>query len=108
MLTNDTLPYMTEKIAFKVITSVMQAASREGLSIAVAVVDSAGQLFAFQQSRDAFPASIELSIAKAKTSAKLRRTLRICSITWKKDGYLIWPYQVHYPSRGEFLCSCEA
>lgn len=74
MLTHDTLPYMTEKIALKVITSVMQAASREGLSIAVAVVDSAGQLFAFQRSRDAFPASIELSIAKAKTSAKFRRS----------------------------------
>ena len=63
------MPRMTELEASDLAARAMDAALRKGLHIAVAVVDSAGQLMVFRRDRDAFPASIELAIAKARTAA---------------------------------------
>lgn len=48
-------------------------AASMGLEVAVAVVDEACQLLAFQRHHGAFPAAIDLAQAKARTAAGFRR-----------------------------------
>jgi len=87
------MPRMTELEASDLAARAMDAALRKGLHIAVAVVDSAGQLLVFRRDRDAFPTSIELAIAKARTAATFRRDTKAMqqSLEQGRLSYLALP-----------------
>ena len=54
--------------------TVLQAAQQRNASSAIAVVDPAGDLLAFQRMDSVHPASADLAIDKARTAARLQRS----------------------------------
>ena len=48
-------------------------ARRNNWNVSIAVVDASGALLAFQRMDDASPASVDLSIGKARTAARFKR-----------------------------------
>jgi glc operon protein GlcG len=59
--------------AKKVLQAAEKGAEQRNATAAVAVVDPAGDLLAFQRMEDVRPASVDLAIEKARTAARLRR-----------------------------------
>lgn len=64
---------LSSEAAGGLVADALAMATSLGLEVAVAVVDEAGQLLAFQRHRRAFPAAIDLAQAKARTAATFRR-----------------------------------
>lgn len=64
---------LSSEAAGGLVADALTMAASQGLEVAVAVVDEAGQLLAFQRHRRAFPAAIDLAHAKARTAAAFRR-----------------------------------
>jgi glc operon protein GlcG len=56
-----------------VLRAARQSAQQRNASSAIAVVDPAGDLLAFERMDGARPASVDLAIGKARTAARLRR-----------------------------------
>ena len=73
-LTDMSLIPSTELIA-----KVLACGTENGWKLSVAVVNSEGNLIAFQRADDAFVGSIDLSIAKAKSSNAFRRPTKAFS-----------------------------
>jgi glc operon protein GlcG len=59
--------------AEKVLQAAEESAERRNATSAVAVVDPAGDLLAFQRMDGVRPASVDLAIEKARTAARLQR-----------------------------------
>lgn len=81
------MPCLTAQGASEIVSSAMRAASHQGLRVAVAVVDSAGLLLAFQRDREAFSASVELAMAKAKTAAAFQKSTQIMQQSLEQGRY---------------------
>jgi glc operon protein GlcG len=56
-----------------VLRAARESAQQRNASSAIAVVDPAGDLLAFERMDGARPASVDLAIGKARTAARLRR-----------------------------------
>ncbi len=59
--------------ARRILDAAVAEAQRQGLKVAVAVVDAGGVLLAFQRADDAMPASAEAAIGKAASSVHFAR-----------------------------------
>jgi uncharacterized protein GlcG (DUF336 family) len=55
------------------LTAAIEEARRNQWGVSIAVVDASGALLAFQRLDDSHPASVDLSIGKARTAARFRR-----------------------------------
>ncbi|WP_092950722.1 GlcG/HbpS family heme-binding protein [Paracidovorax konjaci] len=86
-------PCLAADQAAEVVARAMEMAAQRRLDIAVAVVDGAGHLLAFQRDARAFPASVELAIAKARTAALFRRDTQAMQESLEKGrlSYLALP-----------------
>ncbi|CAM3424879.1 GlcG/HbpS family heme-binding protein [Paracidovorax anthurii] len=84
---------MTDEQALEVAAKATDAAQGRGLQVAVAVVDAAGLLLAFRRHDDAFPASVDLAIGKARTAASFRRSTQAMqeSLEQGRASYLAMP-----------------
>ncbi|WP_271465720.1 GlcG/HbpS family heme-binding protein [Acidovorax sp. NCPPB 4044] len=91
--TESAAPGLAGDQAAGLVARAMEMAAQRGLDIAVAVVDSAGHLLAFQRDARAFPASVELAIAKARTAAMFRRDTQAMQESLEKGrlSYLALP-----------------
>lgn len=84
---------MSSETAAQLAEHALAMAASLGLEVAVAVVDDACQLLAFQRHRQAFPAAIELAQAKARTAAAFRRSTQAMqkSLEQGRMSYLSMP-----------------
>ena len=64
---------VTQAAAQKALAAAEAEARKNGWSMSIAVVDPAGELVAFERMDGAPPSSVDLSRAKARTAARLRR-----------------------------------
>jgi glc operon protein GlcG len=67
------LPALDQKGAQTVLQAARQSAEMRNAPSAIAVVDPAGDLLAFERMDSVRPASADLAIGKARTAARLRR-----------------------------------
>ena len=75
--------------AARVLQAAEVEARRNGWAVSVAVVDPAGALVAFRRDDAAHPASVELSVGKARTAARFRTTSReIEQLAAARNGFL--------------------
>jgi glc operon protein GlcG len=70
------VPYLTLDAAKRIGAAAEAEARRNGWSVAIAVVDAAGDLIYFQRLDETQPASLEIAIRKARTSAGFKRPTR--------------------------------
>jgi glc operon protein GlcG len=68
------VPALDQKGAHTVLQAAKQSAQERNEPSAIAVVDPAGDLLAFERMDDVRPASADLAIGKARTAARLRRS----------------------------------
>ena len=69
--------------AEKVLQAARQSAEQRNAPSAIAVVDPAGDLLAFQRMDHVRPASADLAIEKARTAARLVKPPRDLPIDWR-------------------------
>jgi glc operon protein GlcG len=75
--------------AARVLEAAAVEARRNGWAVSVAVVDPAGALVAFRRDDAAHPASVDLSLGKARTAARFRTTSReIEQLAAARNGFL--------------------
>ena len=75
--------------AARVLEAAEVEARRNGWSVSVAVVDPTGALVAFRRDDAAHPASVDLSVGKARTAARFRATSReIEQLAAARNGFL--------------------
>jgi glc operon protein GlcG len=84
------VPSYGESISLEHAKAVIAAAEAEakknGWPVAIAIVDCAGQLVAFERMNDTQTGSIQVAIAKAETSAKFRRPSKAFEEMLEKGG----------------------
>ena len=71
------LPALTLSGAQRLAEAAAAEATRRGWTVAVAVVDPAGDLILFHRIDGTQPASTELAVDKARTAARLRRATKV-------------------------------
>lgn len=63
--------------AKKVATAAAQTAKKMNLKVAIAIVDTAGHLVYYEKADDTQTASVEVSIAKARSASTFRRATKV-------------------------------
>jgi glc operon protein GlcG len=78
-----------EAAATRILEAAEAEARRNGWAVSIAVVDPGGALVAFRRHDAAFPASVDLSLGKARTAARFHTTSRAMEeLATARHGFL--------------------